>query len=444
MMAFAAWFRGHTRWVILILLLAANGCLRVRLPEAHLIPGRAQEGMMWQRAVQLALAHHPDLRQARETLSAKAHNRNQALGTFLPTVDGTVSRKRARTTTSSTNNSLALDLDVTQPLFTGFETTGEALKAWREWEAARWAYVEESATVRQALRIAFVELLRLYQLLDVDRKIAARRHDNAELLRLRYEAGREHEGSWRRAQAIAEQAAFDVRQSERQIESQSLALGRQLGGYFAVPMAVAGELEQLMPRGPEPPSDYVALAEKTPFVQRLTRSAEAQQAALLSSQAALWPTVEGTFNYGYSGTSASNLKDDSTLGVTVSVPLFHGGRNVQSVLESNAEYQAAVEAARSVRDLRIAELGERWAAFRDAWELVAVKYAFLEAARQRAEIVHAQYTTGLANFQDFDIAEQELADSEKASVQSLANVLTEEAKWIFTKGGTLEEASDAK
>jgi len=420
-------------------LMLGSGCLRVRLPQAQIISGPAQEEMAWKRAVQLTLGHHPDLRQARETLSAAAHNRTQALGAYLPSVDGTIKSTESRSG-SSTTDSLALDLDVTQPLFAGGRITGEALQAWRQWEAARWAYVEQSATVRQSLRGAFVELLRLYQLLEVNRKIAARRAENAELLRLRYEAGREHQGSWRRAQAIAEQAAFDVRQTERRVESQSLALGRQLGGYFATAMPVDGQLEQLLPAIPEPPQDYVLLAEHAPPVQRLTRSAEALKAAILSSQASLWPTVDGTFNYGASGTKSSDLEDDRTLGVTVSVPLFHGGQNVQGVLESSAQYRAAVEAARSARDGRIAELSERWAAFRDAWELVAVRRSFLEAARQRAEIVHAQYTSGLASFQDFDIAEQELADSEKSYVQSLADVLIQEASWLFTQGATLEEA----
>lgn len=432
-----------TRWVMPLLLVGlGSGCVRVRLPAAAIVSGQAQEAFAWKRAAALALAHHPDLRQAREDLSAAAHHRNQALGAYLPSVDGTVSRKRSRTTTSATTDSLAFDVDVTQPLFAGFGITGDALQAWREWEAARWSYAEQSASVRQSLRTAFVELLRLTKLLEVDRRIAERREDNAEMIRLRYQAGREHEGSWRRAQAIAEQARFDVRQTERRIGSQSLALGRQLGGYFAVPLRVDGDLEALAPSNPEPPADYAALAEAAPTVQRLTRSAEALKAAILSAQAEWWPTVDGTANYGYSGSKASNLKDDAALGVTVSVPLFHGGRNVQGVLESNAQYRAAVEAARSARDARIAQLSDRWVAFRDAWEFVSVRRAFLEAARTRSEIVRAQYTSGLVNFQDFDIAEQELADSERSYVQSLSDVLTREADWIQAKGDTLEDVLD--
>lgn len=415
------------------------GCLRVKLPPAVIVSGQGRAGLTWEEAAQEAFRNHPDLIREREELKSKKHNWIEALGEYLPDVDGSLNRKRARTTTSKMSDAWALDLDVAQPIFTGFETTGDALKARREWEAARWAYLEESAAVRRDLRVSFVELLRLYELLEVNQGIAARREENAGLIQLRYEAGREHEGSVKRAQAIAGQSAFEVRQTERKIESQSLALGRALGGDFVVPIPLSGELEALIPNDPEPPEDYAVLALGTPSVERLTKSAEALKAAILSAQAEFWPTAQGAVNYGYSGSKLSNMKDDASIGVTVSLPIFHGGGNVQGALEARADYRAALEEARSERDQKIADLSLSWAAFRDAWELVSVRRAFVEAARLRAEIVRTQYTTGLSDFQDFDIAEQELADSEKTYVQALADVLSKEADWMEAKGETLEE-----
>jgi len=374
----------------IVLIVAAGGCLRVTLPQVTVLQGTSHPELTWRRAAELALSRHPDLKQARETLAAARHNRNQTLGAYLPSVDGSVSRQRDLEASSGSKDTLSLDVDVAQPLFAGFETSGEALHAWRQWEAARWAYVERSASVRQALRTAFVELLRLDQLLGVNRAIAERRQDNAEMIRLRYEAGREHEGSWRRAQAIAGQAAFEVRQTERRIESQSLVLGRQLGGHFAVPMPLEGILEATLPHEPQAPTDYPALAERTPFVRRQLSNAEAAKAAVLASQSTLWPTVSGDYHLGYSGDSGSDLDRESSIGVTVSVPLFAGGQHMQGALESSAEYRAAVETALSERDARVAALSDRWTTFKDAWELVAVRRAFLEAARKRSEIVRAQ------------------------------------------------------
>jgi len=85
------------------------------------------------------------------------------------------------------------------------------------------------------------------------------------------------------------------------------------------------------------------------------------------------------------------------------------------------------------------QLSEAWTQFADAVELVDVRMKFLEAARKRSEIVRAEYETGLVNFQDFDIVEQDIADSEKNYVESLASVLVQQANWELVKGSTLED-----
>ena len=124
----------------------------------------------------------------------------------------------------------------------------------------------------------------------------------------------------------------------------------------------------------------------------------------------------------------------------MTVPLFEGGSNIAEITGGGAAYQSAFQQARSQRDQTIADLAAAWAALQDAIEQVSVRRAFLEASRERAEIIHSQYTSGLADFQDFDIAEQELADSEKAYVDSLAAAAAQEARWQAATGLTLEDA----
>ena len=428
-----------------MLLSACTGCVRVRLPEAKVGPGPAVETLSWEQAVDLTLRYHPDVLKAQADLRSAAHARNAAFGDYLPDVDGSFIRKHSRTTSTAAGaDSMSFDLDVTQPLFAGGAVTGEFLQAKREWEAARFAYRETSADVRQRLRASFAELLRQEALEDTTRRIAERRQENADLLQLRYNAGREHRGSLLRAQAIAEEAAFELRQAQRRTDTQRLTFGRELGGRVWMGAHLSENLEQLTPQPPALPEDYAALAEGTPTVQRLVKTAESLKAAILSTQADLWPSVDGTFNYGYSGTDVNKLRDDASVGVTVSVPLFAGGANVQDVLGARQDYRAAVETARSARDARIASLSSAWSAFRDAREFVDVRRKFLEAARERGDIVREQYRSGLASFQDFDIAEQELADAEKRYVDSLADVLIREAAWEAAEGSTLEEVPRAK
>ena len=72
----------------ILIVALGGGCARVHLPEARIMPGQGHEGLTWERAVDLALAHHPDLIEARERLAAQAHHRNEALGAYLPSAEG--------------------------------------------------------------------------------------------------------------------------------------------------------------------------------------------------------------------------------------------------------------------------------------------------------------------------------------------------------------------
>jgi outer membrane protein TolC len=270
--------------------------------------------------------------------------------------------------------------------------------------------------------------------------IYERRKQNSELVRLRYEAGRENVGSALRAEAITGQADFEVNQTERFLESEALRLARESGGEFVFPVRVEDDLEKMLQGVSLAKADYAVLAEQTPKVMRLLKTAEAAKAAVLKAQGAVWPQVDGSYNYGYSGDRASDLKDESFLGINVTVPFFNGGKNVAAIRKAKADYDAAERAAQGARDEAIALLAAAWVPYMDAIEYVEVRRKFLEAAKKRAEVIRAEYATGLVNFTDFDAAEQENASAEKDYVESLANVFIQQANWEKTQGATLEDA----
>ncbi len=415
------------------------GCMTVRIPKIEVGQVKEGEQLTWRYVVKQAIEHNPDLMAARFGIKSSARSRDIALGGYLPSVTGNLERARARTTSTLMKDNLSWDVSAEEPLFTGFDTTGKLLQAKKTLAASKWAYQETSASVRFQLRSVYVELLRLEKLLDVDRRIEERRKQNAKLVRLRYDAGREHLGSAMRAEAIASQASYEVRQTLRRTESQSILIGREMGGEVTLLVQVEGNLEQMIPKIVDSKLDYLMLAEATPKVHQLIKTAESHKAAVVSAQSVVWPQATSSADYGYSGVHASNLKDQLALALRVSMPFFNGGKNVAAIRKAKADYQAAVETARSARDGAISDLADAHAQLVDTSELVEVRKKFLDAARKRSEIVRTEYTTGLVNFQDFDIAEQDLADSEKAYVESLANVLTQEADWEFIKGSTLED-----
>jgi len=421
--------------------LLLGGCLTVRLPGIHIRQTGEPQVLTWNSLVRQTLSLNPDLKVARYLVSASARSRDIAFGDYLPSVEGGLQRDVSRTNgTAPTQDALGLDLSAQQSLFSGFGTTGNWLKAKKDLEAVKLAYVETSAEIRFRLRSSYIGILRLERLLATDRQIYERRKQNSDLVRLRYEAGRENLGSALRAEAITGQADFDVQQTVRSQESEALRLARESGGEFVFPVRMKDDLEKMLQKVTLLKADYAALAEKTPKVMRLIKTAEAAKAAVVAAQSAVWPQVDGTYDYGYTGDRASDLKDESSLGLKVTVPFFNGGKNVAAIRKAKADYDAAENAAQSARDEAVALLAAAWAPYMDAIEFVKVRRGFLEAAKKRAEIIRAEYAMGLVNFTDFDAAEQENASAEKDYVQSLADVFIQQANWEKTLGATLEDA----
>jgi len=443
----------------LMIVLAAfllGGCLTLRLPGVSIRHASQPEVLTWPGLVRKTLQFNPDLLSARYGVTSAARSRDIAFGDYLPSFEGDLQRSVSRNAFtgggssgpggggSTLRDSLSLDITGTQSLFNGFGTTGSFIKARKDLDAARFQYVVTSANVRNALKLAYVDVLRWNRLWKVNRGILERRKQNAEMVRLRYEAGRENLGSALRAEALSAQAAFDVQAAERSIDSQTLRLARETGGEFVLPVAIKDSLEDLVPAAIVMNPDYAEIAENLPQVQRLIKLAEAAKANVIAAQSSVWPQVNGTMDYGNSGERASNLKSEHSWGLNVIVPFFNGGKNVNAIRKAKADYDAARALAVSARDEAIAELADAWTKYANALDLIAVRKKFLEASQKRAEIVRAEYASGLMTFQDFDTAEQELNNSENDYVQSLADVSNEQANWEMIRGKTLEDDLNAK
>ena len=303
-----------------------GGCLTVHFPKAEIERQSEPKAVTWVALVRQALANNPDLREARARVESKARSRDIAFGDYLPAVDGGVHKSASRTTSGPTSDRLNLDISARQSFFDGLGTTGKWLGARKDLEAERFAYNEMSADICHRLRTSYINVIRLEKLFETNRLISERRKQNAEMVRLRYEAGRENLGSALRAEAIAEQAAFDVRQTERQLEKEALRLARESGGEFVLPLRVDDDLEKMTKFVKLPEEDYAGLADETPAVLRLLKVAESAKAEMMSAQSSVWPQVDGTYEYGYSGDRASHLKDQSSIGVSVTMPFFEGGK----------------------------------------------------------------------------------------------------------------------
>lgn len=84
-------------------------------------------------------------------------------------------------------------------------------------------------------------------------------------------------------------------------------------------------------------------------------------------------------------------------------------------------------------------LADTWTTWQNNVDQAGVQEKSLAASKQRADIVEAQYKSGLASFNDWTTIEDNLVSDQKALLQAKANALLAEAGWLQAKGETIDE-----
>jgi len=410
---------------------------------------RAETVMEWIECVKEAKDNNPNLTSAAEKVKQEKAAKEITRSALLTQITGTASEETSKSPSSSSSGATVATtstskapttydygLDGSQLLFDGFKTSYNLSGAERNIIAARYNYDVTSSNVRLNLRSAFVDLLSSQELLNVTQQIEARRKQNLELVKLRYEGGREHKGSLMTAEADLAQASFDVRQAARAIYISQRNLTKQLGRKLFSPMSAKGELKvddssAIMP-------DFENIAETTPLLQQLIAKKESAKFGLKSAYADFFPQVYATASIGNTNTDAFPDKNQWSVGTSLTFPFFDGGNRIAAVSKAKAVLGQANEDERSGRDGVIFTLSDTWVKLKNAIENVTVKRKYLEATEVRSRIAEAEYSLGLMSFDNWIIIEDNLVSGKKTLVSAQQAALTAEANWIQAKGGTLD------
>jgi len=395
------------------------------------------EPIVWQTCVEETIRSNPDLVAAREVIQQARATRSIKASPIFPQINASMQDQREGGSGVVTTNSHSMQLNGQQLFFDGFKTVFNIEQADSQIAAAQYTYVVTSSQVRLTLRSAYSDLLRAQELLKITKDIEQRRRQNAELVRLRYEAGREHRGSLLLAEANLAQAEYDVGQAARAILLGQRQLNTAIGRTHLLPVFAQGNFDVLDQARQKP--DFETMADNNPFLQQLISQSDAARYGLKSAKADFFPQVFGNIQGGKA--SVDNWppnKNDWFLGLNVNYPLFTGGSRISEVYRTRAVLNQAEADEKSGRDGVILALDQTWTDFQDALDLVGVQHKFLIAGEERAKISRSEYQIGLINFDAWTIIEDNLVSAQKSYLAAEAVSLVAEAKWIQAQGGTLE------
>jgi len=392
------------------------------------------EMLTWDACVKEVGVNNLDIKTARENLSAYKYRRKALWSGFMPTVSGDLSAGRGNTNTSTTADSTtySASLLASQNIFSGFQTVGKLQEAEANIELQEADYNFVRAQVSFDLQNAFSQVLYAQDYITLSEATIKRRQENLNIVQLRFEGGMENKGSYLMSKAYLADAEYDLEQAKRLLETSRQQLAAVLGRKaLDADVQVTGDMPLAVP---EKKINLEAIVEQIPAHQSAKAQIKAYKADLRVARSGFYPSFDITGSTTKQGNAWPLPNNSWSLTAGLSIPLFNGGSDFYSTY-SAASLLSSSEFSLQQTDLDLFyELRAVYNAFLDSIKKVGVYVAYVEAATARAKIARSKYNTGLLQFENWDIIENDLISKEKTHIQTLRDRRIAEAAWLKAQG----------
>ncbi len=327
---------------------------------------------------------------------------------YLPSVSlqGSYSQDLSNTNMPSVSS---LGIFASQRLFPGLLNRPEEWKAQAHLEGENAHWQDTLAGVRLDLITAYAQLWFGQEWIKLAESISKRRDQNSALVYARYQAGREHKGSYLRAKIQADQAALDFQHSKRDVSVAQQTLLHIMGLPLdkAIEVASSSETVRL-----ESPSEFHSLAKLTPAVREAQSAYQVALASYVLTESAYLPVLNASLSAAKTDPFTTGSSDIFGK-ISLSFPLFQGNRAPYDFESSKADIALSKLLIEQAYSQAYLNLNSRFVSAQEALELEHLQLSVVEAAQVRAEIARAQYNTGLLLFENWDVIESDLITQQK-------------------------------
>jgi len=299
-------------------------------------------------------------------------------------------------------------------------------KVRRSFEAAHAEAQASQAAYETVLLSVAAEAARTYFLLraldaelEALRKTVDLRREAQRLIDQRVEVGLASHLEQARVTAevkTAEAAALDVERRRAELEHALAVLCGRAASDFAVP---AASWETNPPQ--VPPGIPSRALERRPDIAEAERLMAAANARIGVATAAYFPVLTLTGSAGWQSAKLENLiTADSviwSLGPSLSIPIFAGGRSTANLKAAHADYEQAAAEYRGRVLVAFQEVEDALAAIRLLAQQQQAQTGVVEASRQAATLSLERFTQGLVSFLEVVDAERTRLEAERQAAQ---------------------------
>src|SRR5262245_15288869 len=266
------------------------------------------------------------------------------------------------------------------------------------------------------------------------------RKEQVRLVRSRFEGGIGNELDVARAEtelATTEAEEASLLQRRSQLEN---AIGILVGANPSNFQLAALDAAKWNPQPPEIPAGLPAeLLERRPDVAEAERQLAAANARIGVAKAAFFPALSLTGSGGYVSADIDSLfKWDSrvwSIGPSISLPIFTGGRNRANYQRSQAAFNEAVANYRQRVLVAFGDVESSLAGIRHLSDQAAAQQRAVTSARRAAELANERYRAGIVSYLEVVDASREALQSERANSQVTGQRLIATVQLIKALGG---------
>lgn len=405
----------------------------------------ATEVITWQQAVKKVEQNNASLEAAVSTLKSLQQKSKANNGAFLPRISvglnyNQVDQKNTEFESQESNTkNYSSVINGSINLFSGFADLSRKQIAQLNARAYQGTLQKTKATLSYELKSAFEGLLYAKDYKNLAEQIVSRRQENHNMVRLRFESGLENRGSLLLAKAYLEQAKYDLLQANNLDNVVKARLSRLLGFIQEQDFTVAGQVPIQDP--PEQKPDFYAIAsELHPEMIEADAAEQSAQKAITLARASFLPSLDLTSQFRKSNTEFyPDQQEQLSVGLSLTFPLFDGGRDYYNLKSAVSELQAATSRRKNVNQTLISSLEQGYASYIEAVAKFKVDHSFKQAAELRAEIARKRYNNGLLTFENWDVIENDLINRQKSYLISKRDRVIAEAAWEQVQGkGVIE------
>lgn len=386
--------------------------------------------------------------------SASANVLPKTVGKILPTVDASMRASRTMmntlsgtspltnrdTTTGSASNSYSYSLTANYVLFDGFRNWTEASQARLDESAARYNFERTRQSVTLDVYEAYINVLKNQQLLRINEENLKRSEEQLKRLEERNKLGAQILSDVYKQRVQVGSDKLSVSKSKNNLKTSKASLASLIGidvnsDLELKELNIASNLDVNQMNFDEAYGQ--ALQNRKDYLAAESRVQSARRTVSIA-RSGFYPTVNAFASYAWND---KNLKfanysnnDNTTIGLSVSIPIFSGFETNSRVIQQDQSLQTARSNAESTKrkvalDVKIALLN-----MQTAYDNMKLSEENVKAAKEDLRLATEKYNLGAGTILDQITANASYAAAEANYTQSAYDFVYAKQQYLLAVG----------